>query len=261
MSVHLVGGGRDLDAADAVYGRFVAEASRRALSAGRAIPVVAVVVVAEQDDVDADVGWFADALGRCGEVRIEPLTAAETAVLAGAPLRLPAGQGLEDARFSGLDGVLVGGGLTPAYHRLLQPYAGELSSAVSGGLPYLGFSAGAMIAGRHALLGGWRLGPVAVTHEDNAEDLDQVTVEPGLGLVPGSIEVHTAQWGTLSRMVAAVDAGATDQGIAVDENTVVIMDPTTDTSPSPMEVRGAGQAWLVAPGEHAVRVERRPAGG
>ena len=54
-----------------------------------------------------------------------------------------------------------------------------------------------MIAPRRALLGGWRLGSTAVTHEDNAEDLDQVTVVDGLGLVSSTVEVHTSQWGTL----------------------------------------------------------------
>ena len=96
------------------------------------------------------------------------------------------------------------------------------------GLPYAGFSAGAMIAPQRALLGGWRLGSTAVTHEDNAEDLDQVTVVDGLGLISPTVEVHTTQWGTLSRLVAAVAAGEVSSGIAVDENTVVILDPATD---------------------------------
>ena len=68
-----------------------------------------------------------------------------------------------------------------------------------------------------------------MTHEDNAEDLDQVTVVEGLGLVAPTVEVHTAQWGTLSRLVAAVAGGATSTGIAIDENTVVILDPATDS--------------------------------
>ena len=114
--------------------------------------------------------------------------------------------------WSDLDGLLVGGGLTPAYHRVLLPHAVAIRVAVADGLPYAGFSAGAMIAPQRALLGGWRLGSTAVTHEDNAEDLDQVTVVDGLGLVSSTVEVHTSQWGTLSRLVAAVAAERPPRG-------------------------------------------------
>ena len=154
---------------------------------------------------------------------------------------------------------------TPAYHRVLQPHAVAIRSAVTDGLPYAGFSAGAMIAPRRALLGGWRLGSTAVTHEDNAEDLDQVTIVDGLGLVSPTVEVHTSQWGTLSRLVAAVAAGRDRSGIAVDENTVVILDPATDGD-SPADgasarVAGVGQAWVLTEDDGAVRVVRREPGG
>ena len=121
-----------------------------------------------------------------------------------------------------------------------------------------------MIAPQRALLGGWRLGSTAVTHEDNAEDLDQVTVVDGLGLISSTVEVHTSQWGTLSRLVAAVAAGQTTSGIAVDENTVVILDPATD-GPATATARrrgwlGTGQAWFLTADDGAVRVDRREPG-
>lgn len=272
MSVHLVGGGRELALASLVYGDFVAEASSRAAAAGRTTPRIGVVVVAEQENLADGVTWFAGALARCGPVEVLAATATE---VGDEVLRLADGAPAAASWFAGLDGLLVGGGLTPAYHRVLRPHAADVRAAVRDGMPYAGFSAGAMLAATRALLGGWRLGTVPVTHEDNAEDLDEITVDEGLGLVRGSVEVHTAQWGTLSRLVAAVDAGATGAGIAIDENTVVILAAATDSpgsgqgqgaraaeaSPTAADVRvlGAGQVWFVDGADDRVLVRRRPA--
>lgn len=253
MSVHLIGGGRDLSAAPVLYGRFVAEAQARALSVGRRRPVVGICIVGPSEEHEAAVAWFLQALGGPEAATVLALTAEPAGPL------LVGDQASPGEPFSTLDGLLVGGGLAPAYHGTLQPYAATIRTAVQDGLPYAGFSAGAMIAPVRALLGGWRLGITAVTHEDNAEDLDQVTVVDGLGLVVPTVEVHTAQWGTMSRLVAAVADGATEHGIAIDENTVVILDPGTD-SPRVAEIRGLGQAWFVDRVETGARVERRPPG-
>lgn len=268
MSVHLVGGGRVLDAAVACYGQFVAECVRRAEATDRSVPHIAVIVVAEADDLDVDVDWFVQALTRCSPVEIVALTASP-----GAALTLAGGVAPTEAWWSDLDGLLVGGGVTPDYHRALLPHAGAVRAAVADGLPYAGFSAGAMIAPVRALLGGWRLGELPVTHEDNGEDLDPVTIVNGLGLLASTVEVHTAQWGTLSRLVAAVDAGEVAEGIAVDENTVVILAAGTDSSApaagsaaagsataGSATVAGVGQAWFVTAIDGRVEVTRRPAG-
>jgi hypothetical protein len=93
----------------------------------------------------------------------------------------------------------------------------EIRLLVGDGLPYLGFSAGSAIAAERAILGGWRIGDVAVCPEDASEDLDEVTVEQGIGLLDVSIDVHAAQWGTVSRLIAAAEAGLIDSGLAIDE--------------------------------------------
>lgn len=257
--MHLIGGGRDLELAETVYGPFVAQTRVRAARAGRANPRIAVVIVAEQAALEPAVDWFRQALARSGEIAVEPATAAEDQE---DPLRLIDGSTPDATFFEDLDGLLVGGGLPPAYHRVLQPHADAIRAAVRGGVPYAGFSAGAMIAPQRALLGGWRLGSTAVTHEDNAEDLDQVTVVDGLGLISSTVEVHTSQWGTLSRLVATVAAGLATSGIAVDENTVVILDPGTDGSVraggASGRVLGTGQAWFLTADEgRSVTVDRR----
>src|SRR6478735_4878032 len=90
---------------------------------------------------------------------------------------------------------LVGGGPTPEYHASLEGAYHRIRALVSTGMPYAGFSAGAAIAGSHAVIGGWLLDGRPVCPEDSNEDLDDVAVVSGIGLVPGAVDVHAAQWG------------------------------------------------------------------
>ena len=41
-----------------------------------------------------------------------------------------------------------------------------------------------------------------------------MTVVEGLGLVEGAVDVHAAQWGNVSRLVAAVESGLVPSGLA-----------------------------------------------
>lgn len=105
------------------------------------------------------------------------------------------------------------GGLTPAYQEAFVADAAATSSLLAErDIPYAGFSAGAALAARDAVVGGWRADGVAVCPEDAGEDLDEVAVRPGLGLVPFAVDVHAAQWGTLPRLAAAVAAGRVERG-------------------------------------------------
>ena len=190
MSVHLVGGGW-LDHPDGVvFAAFVAEARVRAAAAGRKVPRIAVVAVRDGDGADH-------------AERLVAAAAAPAAIAAVVTAVEHDGSGPASASVD-VDGILVGGGLTPAYRDLLEPHFGELRRQVATGMPYAGFSAGAAIAAEGALVGGWRIGGVAVAPEEAAEDLDELTVAPGVGLVDVAIDVHAAQCGTLSRLVAAV---------------------------------------------------------
>ena len=114
---------------------------------------------------------------------------------------------------------------------------------------YLGFSAGAAIAPSTALLGGWLTeagGPArAICPEDNGEDLDPLTVRPGLGLLPWMIDVHASQRGTLSRLLHAVQAGHAERGFAIDENTSLVVEGER------WNVRGTGFVYeVMRDGEH-----------
>ncbi|MGW7421408.1 hypothetical protein ACWGJB_15250 [Streptomyces sp. NPDC054813] len=197
--IFLVGGGWH---APEVYGPLL-----RAAGAGSRR--IGCVIVDEGDGAE-QFGRYAGALRAAGEC--VPV-----------PLLVPVGGRFEPGSLKdGLDGVLVCGGLTPAYQ---DAFAGclELLPEVLAehGIPYAGFSAGAVLAARRAVVGGWLVDGVPVCPPDTAEDLDGVEVRPGLGLAPFAVEVHAAQWGTLGRLVAAVAHGWVPYGVAVDENTVL----------------------------------------
>ena len=133
---------------------------------------------------------------------------------------------------AGVAGVYVAGGLTPLYAELLA------GLVIPPGVVYAGFSAGAAIAAERAIVGGWRAGRdgCAICPEDTGEDLEGLTIVDGLGLVPYAIDIHAAQWGTLGRLVHAVQCGLVGEGWALDEGAVLV----------DAEVHGPGAAWHVA---------------
>jgi cyanophycinase len=234
VSVHLVGGGWQ-DAPDGVeYSAFLAEAGARAAASGRDVPHLSVISIRDGDGDDHAAKLIA-AASPAGAF-VPHITVVDHAGT------VPA------AAFTDVDGILVGGGLTPIYRELLEPHFGELRRQVAAGVPYLGFSAGAAIAAERALVGGWRIGGVAVSPEEASEDLDELTVVPGIGLVDVSIDVHVAQWGTLSRLVAAVEAGLVQGGLGIDEQTALIV------GDGGLRVAGHGSVWRVVPTETGVMV-------
>lgn len=235
MSVHLVGGGWSAEHAPAVYAPFIAEAAAAAGRNAVERPRVAVLLVApEADGVELAARWRA-VLESVVDVDVAVSVVDEEGAFATPAL-------------AGAHGVLVGGGLTPAYRRAVEPVAGELRRLVASGLPYLGFSAGAAIAADTALLGGWRIGGVPVAPEEASEDLDEVTAEAGIGLVDLTIDCHAAQWGTLTRLIAATEAGLVDGGIAIDEDTLFSI------GTAGLRVAGAGSVWSVTAGDDGVVV-------
>jgi cyanophycinase len=146
---------------------------------------------------------------------------------------------------AGAAGVFVGGGWTPGYQEALSGWTAP-------DLPYAGFSAGAAVAAARAIVGGWRLGERAVCAEEAGEDLDELTVRDGLGLVGFAVDVHATQWGTLTRLIHAVGAGLVSEGWAIDEGTVLVVQ---DGAP---RVEGLGGAYRVAPQDGEVVVSVQP---
>jgi cyanophycinase len=163
------------------------------------------------------------------------------------PVHLRAGRPVPAAALAGVDGVVVGGGVPGAYLASLAPAAAELSAAVAAGTPYLGFSAGAMVAARTALLGGHRSGGREVCPVGWSEGLTPVTVAPGLGLVGFPVDAHTAAAGTLGRTVALVTDGTAPVAAGIDEGTCLAL-PAGAQDPADGVVTGSGGVWTVRRG-------------
>lgn len=213
------------------------------LAAAGAVPRIGCVILDKGDGAE----WFArydEVLRRAG--KCIPV-----------PLLVPFGGRFPAGAADGLDGLLVCGGLTPAYQEAFAECLDALPRVLAErGIPYAGFSAGAVLAARHAVVGGWLLDGVPVCPEDTGEDLAELEVRPGLGLVPFAVDVHAAQWGTLARLVAAVTCGLVPYGVALDENTLL------EVGGGHARVSGLGRAHVVRPsGEGAAVVRSYGAGG
>lgn len=215
MTVHvsLIGGGRDLAWAARVYAPFLTAASDVAARRGASVPRVAIALLDEGDGVAVAAERFTSALRQGGA--FDPRIVA-----------LPLGKRLHVPDLMGCDGLFVGGGLTPGYVESIVPTLPDLLSWLREfGAPYAGFSAGAAIAATSAVIGGWLHDGIEVCPEDASEDLDEVTIVPGLGLVPFTIEVHADTWETTPRLAAALQRlGRGALGYAIDENTALVID-------------------------------------
>jgi len=227
-NVRLVGGGRDSDVIVALVAEFVADAAATCDRDGETPRIHARLVL--EDDDEESVERFRSVLSLAGaNVVVKAIVEGET---------------FDESAIHGADGLFVGGGLTPAYHDAFARISRLVRTLVTTGTPYLGFSAGAAIAAEHALIGGHSIGGVPICDEAAGEELADVTVVSGLGLVPFSVDVHAAQWGTVSRMIAAVGAGLLPSGVAIDEHTAVHWRGGR-TAPE-AAVSGRGSAWHIA---------------
>jgi len=237
--VFLIGGGWRADTFPETYGRFL-QASTRG-------QVRRIAIIVAREDVEFDTRShflrFSSALETAG---LHPADAVEIVVAKDDPLTLETIAGSEAT------GVLVCGGLTPAYHDGLCVQTEWLHYLNDNEIPYCGFSAGAAIAADNAILGGWLrdIGgrTVQIADENAGEDLEQLTVRPSLGLVDFSVEVHATQWGTLSRLIHAVDADLTETGWAIDENTMLEVNGLAATA------YGLGNAYRVTRNADGVAV-------
>ncbi len=234
MSIHLVGGGL-LAAAD-VAAPFTAEATARAAAVGRTTPRIGLLSVARADGSSPN--STADIAQTLGGPRVAEVVVTE----------VPAGAVFDTGVLSDIDALVVAGGVTPDYLAAIAPVVDQVRLLVSDGLPYLGYSAGAMIAADRALVGGWRIGGVEVCPEEASEGLDEVELREGLGLVDLTVDVHAVQAGTLARLIASAEAEFVTAGLAIDEDTALVV------GEGALEVRGTGSVWRVIAGEESVSV-------
>lgn len=234
--VFLHGGGDGTEARSATFGRFV-QATNPSPSRPLALIVAEEVEADRQTSVHAyraifqTAGTPADCLVALEVSPTEPLTT----------------QRLDAVHPSGL---FVCGGLTPYYHQALCSEATWIDYLNAHQIPYGGTSAGAAIAAQYAILGGWQAQHNGqhrpMLFHGASEGLTDLTVQPGLGLVPFAVDVHASQSGTLLRLIHAVDLEMAPAGWAIDEDTLL---EVTDRR---LYLHGRG---------HAYYVQRAPAGG
>jgi cyanophycinase len=230
--VFLIGGGWEESAFPHSYGRFVA-------AAGGGSSAIACVLL-DHDERDE---YFARSVAAFAAVGADRLV----------PVFVSPDRPLQKADVQGAAAVIVGGGLTPEYHDAIVPAAGSwLREMVEGGMPYAGFSAGAMIAPDAGIIGGWKLrqGDVdlAICSEDVSEDEEYLDVREGIGLVPFAVDVHASQYGTPTRLLHAMWSGAVSSGWAVDEDTMI------EVANGRVKVSGHGSAYHVRPGGDSLTV-------
>ena len=239
-TMHLIGGGWRPEATPGLYGPFLASAGPD--------PTVATVVLDEGDGPAQADRW----------ARVLRSAAACTPV----PVLVPLGSRLDVAALGDADAILVCGGLTPAYDAALAPAAQALRTWLDeGDRPYAGFSAGAAVAAARAVVGGWRSAGVEMCPQDASEDLDEISLCDGLGLMPWTVDVHAAQWGTLPRLVHAVGLlGDGAAGIALDEDTAVHVGPAGQDGSGGAVVAGLGRVHVVRAVPGGALVEVRQAG-
>lgn len=232
MSIHLCGGQWMAEGDAAVTSGFLEEAADRARTSDRDAPRIAFLLV-----------------GEAGEWTVG-FPASFSAVAPCVPIVHVVAEGDEFASemLSDIDALVIGGGLTPAYLHAVQPIVDEIRLLVGDGLPYFGFSAGAAIAAELAIVGGWLIEGVPVCPPDAGEDLEEVLVQPGLGLVDVAIDVHAAQWGTIARAISAVESGLIDSAIAIDERTALVVEDDG------FLVVGRGHVWQVDAADEGVAV-------
>lgn len=241
MSIYLVGAGPDPAGFPEVFDRFTEDVSRRA---GQDRPArIAVAVHGTGGGAQELLAGYA-----------QPLQARISCELA--PVLLEAGAPADPAVFDGVDALVVGGGLTPAYWSGLHQAAPAIRRRVTAGMPYLGFSAGAMVAPGRALIGGYRINGVEVCGEECSEGLDSLDIREGLGLAAFAVDVHAAQAGTLSRAVGAVAAGLVERAVAIDEGTALVLDAAGGQD---YGVIGRGNCWDVRTQSGAAVVSVLPA--
>lgn len=228
MTIFLVGGGPDTLSAPLVWKQFLLEVEDRAATKKRE-PTIVVVLFDREGSAQHFLPAYAS-----------PISANLTCHVV--PVKVRTGELVEASVFVGADGIVVGGGPTPEYHRGLQETSSTILDAVSDGVPYLGFSAGAMIAASDALIGGYLIEGREVCTEEWADGLKDVTIVPGFGLVPFTVDVHASQAGTLGRAVSTVHGQFVNEAVAIDEDTALVVQPVGQHS---MRVIGRGNAWVI----------------
>ena len=212
MTMFLVGSG-PAPSLDSVHDQFVEQAKKRGTR-------VMVALLGDEQEVGSFLADYAEPISsRWPEAEIvpvwlddEPDAAQNTTTWPEAP---------ED-----LAGIVIAGGWTPGYLEALRPKRELIAKLVRRGVPYMGYSAGAMIVSKRAIVGGWHFRGRQVTPEIWGEGLDELEVRDGLALIGPGVDVH-ADVSSLGRAMAALEKGELGSVVAIDEGTCLVVDPAS----------------------------------
>lgn len=244
IPVFLIGGGWRTEFFSQTYGRFLQTAAQNGKSR-------IAIIVAEEPDADSH-EQFLRFRGAFESIGLNIKNASEIIVSAENPLTT---EKLDETKPTG---IFVCGGLTSAYHDALCRDKSWLDYLFENKIPYCGFSAGASVAAKNAIIGGWQRTiddkTVEIADENAGEDLNFLDVRNGLDLVPFAVDVHATQWGTLSRLVHTIDAKFAVEGFAIDENTML------EISKNKVFIYGAGNAYRIRRTENFSAVDIFQAG-
>lgn len=212
MTLYLVGGG-PADSLASVHDQFVAQAKKRGTR-------IAVALLGTEQEAGHHLADLVEPIRqRWPEAEIEAVWLDDEPEPASNQTRWPEAP-LE------LAGIVVGGGLTPGYLDALLPQRELIAKLVRQGVPYLGFSAGAAIVAKRAVVGGWRFRGRQVAPEVWSEGAEELQLRDGLALVGLGIDVHSDVCG-LERGLAALEKGELTSLVAIDEGTCLVVDPVS----------------------------------
>lgn len=235
MTLFLVGGGPS-QATGPIYDSFVEQARSRG-------PRIALAILGAPEQAGQSLGMYADPIReRWPDAVIEPVWLIDE----------DEGQVEWPNDSEQLGGLVVAGGWAPGYLDALTPLSAQIAQLVRGGVPYLGFSAGAQIVAKHAIVGGWQSHGRAVGPEIAGDGSTEIVVRDGLGLIGSAVDVHIDSQHLLERAISALLDHDITSAIAIDEDTALIVDVASGNT----DVVGPGAVhWLNNEG-HEVRVRR-----
>lgn len=205
----MIGGGWDEVSFTQTFGRFVQAGTKDGLCT--ILLVLAIDDVAARNEITED---FTQMFHALGNVKIEPFFLSTTQNIT------------RDILHTMMPScIFVGGGLTPRYQEFLGNNRDFVEYILQNNLPYGGFSAGSAIATQASIVGGWKIKAsghdIPILDADFSEGLDYIEIRDGLGFFPYPLDVHGSRWGTITRVIHAVDHNMIEKGFVIDESTMI----------------------------------------
>ena len=225
--LYLIGGGWNEVSFKRTFGRFVLAGTKNGLC--KILLVLAIEDLAARKEITED---FTNMFNELGNVKTEPFFLSKTNNMT-----------LDILNTIEPSCIFVGGGLTPRYQELLGKNRDFIDYIIQNNIPYGGFSAGSAISSKESIVGGWKIKDsgkdIPILDSDFSEELEYIEIRDGLGFINSPIDVHGSQWGTITRVIHAVDQNIINTGLVIDESTMI--EYKNDT----MTVFGIGQVYLV----------------